>query len=397
MAAGMHFTVIHTQPGQAARTARLTTPRAVIDTPAFMPVGTVGAVKGISPGELRELGFGLILNNAYHLYLRPGVPLVRDMGGVHAFASWPGAILTDSGGFQVFSLAKLRKVTDDGVTFQSHLDGSLHHITPERAIEIQAGLGADIIMAFDECVALPALRAQVEEAVTRTAQWARRCLAVHHREDQALFGIVQGGLEPELRRQAARDLVSIPFDGYAIGGLSVGEEKSAMYAMLDVTVPELPVDKPRYLMGVGMPEDLVEGVARGIDLFDCVVPTRHGRTGWLFTRAGRVMIKQAQYAKDPRPIDPSCPCGVCATYSRAYLHHLYQAKEMLGLRLNTLHNLAYFAGLMRDIRAAITEDRFEAFRREFWRLRAGQDLQEAGDGKMEEDPMAAATARGGCA
>lgn len=397
MAAGMHFAVTYTRSGQAARTARLTTLRAGIDTPAFMPVGTVGAVKGISPDELRELGFGLILNNAYHLYLRPGVPLVRDMGGVHAFASWPGAILTDSGGFQVFSLAKLRKVTDDGVTFHSHLDGSRHHITPERAIEIQAGLGADIIMAFDECVALPASRAQVEEAVTRTAQWARRCLAVHHREDQALYGIVQGGLEPDLRRQAARDLVSVPFDGYAIGGLSVGEEKAAMYAMLDVTVPELPADKPRYLMGVGMPEDLVEGVARGIDLFDCVVPTRHGRTGWLFTRAGRVMIKQAQYAKDPRPIDPSCSCGVCATYSRAYLHHLYRTKEMLGLRLNTLHNLAYFAGLMRDMRAAIREDRFEAFRREFWRLRDGQDLAEAEDGGMEEDPMASATARGGSA
>lgn len=378
-AGAIQFHVGAAAPGQAARCGRLVTARGIVETPAFMPVGTIGAVKGIAAEELQALGFGLILNNAYHLYLRPGVPLVQAMGGVHAFASWPGAILTDSGGFQVFSLAKIRTVTDEGVTFQSHLDGSAHQITPERAIEIQAGLGADIIMTFDECVALPASRSAVEASVTRTAGWARRCLSAHRRTDQALFGIVQGGLEADLRRQAARDLVSIPFDGYAIGGLSVGEEKSAMYAMLDVTVPELPVDKPRYLMGVGMPEDLVEGVARGIDLFDCVVPTRHGRTGWLFTRTGHVSIKQARYARDPSPIDPSCACAVCATYSRAYLHHLFHAKEMLGLRLNTLHNLAYFGALMRGMRQAIAENRFESFRQEFHRARAADASAHADD------------------
>lgn len=385
IAGAIQFQVGATAPGQAARCGRLMTARGIIDTPAFMPVGTIGAVKGIAAEELQALGFGLILNNAYHLYLRPGVPLVQTMGGVHRFASWPGAILTDSGGFQVFSLAKIRKVTDEGVTFHSHLDGSTHQITPERAIEIQAGLGADIIMTFDECVALPASRSTVEASVTRTAGWARRCLQAHHRTDQALFGIVQGGLEADLRQQAARDLVSLPFDGYAIGGLSVGEEKSAMYAMLDVTVPELPTDKPRYLMGVGMPEDLVEGVARGVDLFDCVVPTRHGRTGWLFTRTGHISIKQAQYARDPNPIDPSCGCHVCATYSRAYLHHLFHAKEMLGLRLNTLHNLAYFASLMRGMRQAIAENRFEAFRQEFHRARA--DEAPASDEEMEAVTM----------
>ncbi len=390
----LHFEVTKSGAGQAARCGRLSTARAVIDTPMFMPVGTIGTVKGIGPEELQELGFGLILNNAYHLYLRPGVPIVQGLGGVHAFASWPGAILTDSGGFQVFSLAKLRKVTDEGVTFQSHLDGGLHHITPERAIEIQAGLGADIIMAFDECVGLPATRHEVETAVTRTAVWSRRCLAAHRRPDQALFGIVQGGLEVDLRRQAACDLVSMPFDGYAIGGLSVGEDKPSMYGMLDVTVPELPADKPRYLMGVGMPEDLVEGVARGIDLFDCVVPTRHGRTGWLFTSQGRVVIKQARYARDPRPIDPACPCRVCATYSRAYLHHLFHAREMLGLRLNTLHNLAYFASLMRQIRAAIAANRFEEFRRAFHQRLETEHVEGGKDDTMHPTQPAAAAAQG---
>ncbi|GKS59111.1 queuine tRNA-ribosyltransferase [Nitrospira sp.] len=381
--ASMHFEVTRAIPGRASRCGRLQTARGVIETPAFMPVGTLGAVKGIAPFELQSLGFGLILNNAYHLYLRPGVSVVRELGGVHAFASWPSAILTDSGGFQVFSLAKIRKVSDEGVTFQSHLDGMLHHITPEQAIEIQAGLGADIIMTFDECVGLPAGRADVEAAVERTAVWARRCQASHRREDQALFGIVQGGLEADLRKQAARDLVGLHFDGYAIGGLSVGEDKSSMYGMLDVTVPELPLDKPRYLMGVGMPEDLVEGVARGVDLFDCVVPTRHGRTGWLFTRSGRVMIKQAQYARDPRPIDSDCSCSVCRTYSRAYLHHLFHAKEMLGLRLNTLHNLAYFASLMRAMREAIAEGRFDVFRRDFYQQRGAT----SNDGDDESNPL----------
>jgi queuine tRNA-ribosyltransferase len=356
-----------------ARRATLATGHGAIETPAFMPVGSLGAVKGISPADLEQLGYGLILNNAYHLFLRPGHEVVQQLGGLHAFTGWPGAILTDSGGFQVFSLAKLRRITDEGVTFQSHLDGALQHVTPERAVEIQEALGADIIMAFDECPALPADRAQITEAVSRTASWARRCLAAKRRSDQALFGIVQGGLEADLRAQAARDLVSLDFDGYAVGGLSVGEDKPSMYRMLDVTVPELPSQKPRYLMGVGMPEDLVEGVARGIDMFDCVVPTRHGRTGWLFTKTGRVLIKQAQYARDAGPIDPECGCPACRHYSRAYLHHLYQAKEMLGLRLNTLHNLWYFASLMKDMRSSIEQGTFDAFRQAFYRRR--QELE----------------------
>lgn len=334
-----------------------------------MPVGSLGAVRGIEPDDLQALGYGLILNNAYHLYLRPGHEIVAAMGGLHAFTSWPGAILTDSGGFQVFSLAKLRRVTEDGVTFQSHFDGSLHHITPERAIEIQEALGADIIMTFDECVALPASRDQVETAVHRTNRWAQRCQNARRRNDQALFGIVQGGHDLELRRFAAREIVSLGFDGYAVGGLSVGEEKSTTYQVLEVTVPELPADRPRYLMGVGMPEDLVEGVARGIDLFDCVVPTRHGRTGWLFTSFGRILIKNAQYARDERPIDPMCSCLVCRRYSRAYLHHLFKVKEMLGVRLNTLHNLYYFANLMKEIRTSIEEGRYAEFRTRFHAVR----------------------------
>ena len=343
----------------------LRTPHGTIDTPAFMPVGSSAAIKGVEPEELQRLGYGMILNNAYHLYLRPGHDAIAALGGLHAFASWPGAILTDSGGFQVFSLAKLCTITDDGVTFQSHLDGSLHRISPERAIEIQEALGADIIMAFDECVALPAAPSRVEEAVDRTTRWAERCRRAHRRSDQALFGIVQGGLEPDLRQRSARALIGIGFDGYAIGGLSVGEDKPAMYRTLDITAPLLPMDRPRYLMGVGMPEDLIEGVARGVDLFDCVVPTRHGRTGWLFTSFGRVLIRNARYAMDEQPIDPACACHVCRTYSRAYLHHLYRTNEMLGVRLNTLHNLAYFADLMARIRGAISEGTFEALRAQF--------------------------------
>jgi queuine tRNA-ribosyltransferase len=319
-------------------------------------------VKGIEPNELQAMGYGLMLNNAYHLFLRPGHEAIARMGGLHSFNAWPGAILTDSGGFQVFSLAKLRKVSDDGVTFQSHLDGSLHHITPERAIEIQEALGADIIMAFDECVALPATGEQVAEAVRRTGQWARRCLAAKRRNDQALFGIVQGGLDHDLRKQSADELVAMGFDGYAIGGLSVGEEPASRNRTLEATVPLLPSDRPRYLMGVGLPDDLVEGVARGIDLFDCVVPSRHGRTGWLFTSFGRVLIRNARYARDERPIDPACACPVCKRYTRAYLHHLYLVKEMLGVRLNTIHNLYFYAGLMEQIRQAIASGTFAEFR-----------------------------------
>ena len=363
----MQYQVQQSDRHSKGRTGLLTTGHAEIKTPAFMPVGSLGPVKGLEPEDLQSLGFRLILNNAYHLYLRPGHKIVADMGGLHAFTGWPGAILTDSGGFQIFSLAKLCEVTDEGVTFQSHIDGSTHFITPEKAIEIEEALGADIIMVLDQCKALPAGREIIRESVRRTQLWAERCQASRRRTDQAMFGIVQGGLEADLRVASARELVRLGFDGYAIGGLSVGEDKSDMYAMLDVTVPELPESKPRYLMGVGHPEDLLEGVARGIDLFDCVVPSRHGRTGSLFTTTGRVVIKQAQYAEDERPIDPDCGCPVCRRYSRAYLHHLFMVKEMLGARLNTIHNLWYFSELMRRIREALVEGTFPEFRESFYR------------------------------
>lgn len=365
------------------RIGLLTTGHAEIKTPAFMPVGSLGPVKGLEPEDLESLGFRLILNNAYHLYLRPGHKLVADLGGLHAFTGWPGAILTDSGGFQIFSLARLCEITDEGVTFQSHIDGSTHVITPEKAIEIEEALGADIIMVLDQCVALPADREVIQESVRRTQVWAERCQAKRRRTDQALFGIVQGGLETDLRVASARELVRLGFDGYAIGGLSVGEGKADMYAMLDVTVPELPEKKPRYLMGVGHPEDLLEGVARGIDLFDCVVPSRHGRTGSLFTTTGRVVIKQAQYAEDERPIDPDCTCPVCRRYSRAYLHHLFMVKEMLGTRLNTIHNLWYFSELMRRIREALAEGTFPEFREAFYRTHNRQMVMAGSAGRAE--------------
>lgn len=381
----MDFSVQQENRGTRARLGQLATAHGVIDTPAFMPVGTLGPVKGLDPIDLEQLGFRLMLNNAYHLYLRPGYKVIAEMGGLHRFTGWSGSILTDSGGFQIFSLAKLCVVTDEGVSFQSHLDGSTHFITPETAIEIQEMLGADIMMAFDHCVALPAEREVVLDAVRRNTLWAQRCQASRRRSDQALFGIVQGGLDVDLRITSARDLVGLGFEGYAIGGLSVGESTAEMYAMLDVTVPELPASKPRYLMGVGMPEDLVEGAVRGIDLFDCVVPSRHGRTGSLFTSFGRVVIKQARYVRDEQPIDPSCGCPVCARYSRAYLHHLFQIKEMLSSRLNTIHNLWYFAELMRQIRSAIAQGTLSSFRDEFYRIReqAVRDVTDVAEAEVD--------------
>lgn len=379
----MQYQVQQSDRHSKGRIGLLTTGHAAINTPAFMPVGSLGPVKGLEPEDLQSLGFRLILNNAYHLYLRPGHKIVADMGGLHAFTGWPGAILTDSGGFQIFSLAKLCEITDEGVMFQSHIDGATHFITPEKAIEIEEALGADIIMVLDQCVALPADREIIRESVRRTQLWAERCQATKRRTDQALFGIVQGGLEADLRIASAREIVRLGFDGYAIGGLSVGEGKTDMYAMLDVTVPELPETKPRYLMGVGHPEDLLEGVARGIDLFDCVVPSRHGRTGSLFTTTGRVVIKQAQYAEDERPIDPECACPVCRRYSRAYLHHLFMVKEMLGARLNTIHNLWYFSDLMRRIREALAEGTFLEFREAFYRHHNQQAVMAGLTGNQE--------------
>lgn len=379
----LSFRITHEEAGGQARVGVLTTGRSEVATPAFMPVGSLGNVRSVDGEELLKMGYGLILNNAYHLYLRPGHKVVEELGGVHGFTAWPGAILTDSGGFQVFSLAKFCKVTDEGVVFQSHIDGSSRFISPETSIEIQEALGADIIMAFDHVVALPSSLDQVRAAAKRTSLWARRCVEAKRRTDQSLFGIVQGGLDQGLRVESARDLVSVGFDGYAVGGLSVGEDKADMYAMLDVTVPELPSAKPRYLMGVGMPEDLVEGVARGIDMFDCVVPSRHGRTGWLFTSFGRVVIKQARYARDEQPIDPACRCPVCTRYTRAYLHHLFGVKEMLGARLNKIHNLWFFAKLMEEIRSAVRNGTFQEFRREFHRTYVVD--RPGGDGRSDID------------
>ncbi|MDF2458233.1 MAG: tgt [Nitrospira sp.] len=389
----MDFSVGQTDRLTRARLGMLTTAHGRIETPAFMPVGTLGPVKGIDPEDLEQLGVRLMLNNAYHLYLRPGHKVVSEMGGLHRFTGWKGAILTDSGGFQIFSLAKLCKVTEAGVSFQSHIDGSAHFISPEVAMEIQEALGADIMMAFDQCVALPADRIAVEEAVFRTTRWAARCLASRHRRDQALFGIVQGGVDEELRARSARDLVKLEFDGYAVGGLSVGESKDDMYRMLDVTVPELPVAKPRYLMGVGMPENLIEAVGRGIDLFDCVLPSRHGRTGWLFTTFGRVLIKQARYQRDESPIDPACGCTVCARYSRAYLHHLYNVKEMLASRLNTLHNLWFFSDFMRRMRGAIAQGSFGSFRESFYHQQSQEPARMTACAKGGDDQSSCGNVR----
>jgi queuine tRNA-ribosyltransferase len=365
------FRLLAVDPSGRARRGRLTTPHGTVETPAFMPVGTAGAVKAVTPAELRALGAEMILANAYHLYLRPGHRLIADLGGLHRFMGWPGPILTDSGGFQVFSLAKLCAIDDAGATFRSHLDGSLHRFTPELAVEIQEALGVDVAMVFDECLPYPCTEDRARAAWDRTLQWAVRSRSARRRPGTALFGIVQGGVWPELRRRSAADLVEIGFDGYAIGGLCVGEPKAQTLAAVDEAVAALPEGAPRYLMGVGLPEDLVEGVWRGADLFDCVMPTRHARTGWLFTAAGRLLIKHARYATDPAPIDAACGCETCRTYSRAYLRHLFLANEPLAARLHTVHNLYYYLSLMRRLREAIEAGRLAEFRADFYRMREG--------------------------
>ncbi len=332
----------------------------------FMPVGTQATVKTLSPADLAGLGVEIILSNTYHLYLRPGHELIREFGGLHGFMNWNRPVLTDSGGFQVFSLAELRKITEEGVTFQSHIDGGAKHfITPEVAIEIQEALGADIIMAFDECIPYPATRDYAQESLERTLRWARRCASAKRDAGQALFGIVQGGMYPDLRKRSAEALVDIGFDGYAVGGLSVGETKPVMYEMIEASVPALPEDRPRYLMGVGTPEDLLEGVERGMDMFDCVMPTRNGRNGTFFTSFGKVVIRNAQYERDALPIDPECGCYTCANFSRAYLRHLFNAGEILALRLGTIHNLFFYLNLMRGIRSSIEQGRFAEFKKDF--------------------------------
>ena len=351
-----------------ARAGVFHTPHGPLATPVFAPVGTQATVKAVTPRDLQELGATLVLANTYHLMLRPGDELIARLDGLHAFMGWQGPMLTDSGGFQVFSLGELRRVDEDGVTFRSHIDGSQQRLTPERAVAIQENLGADIIMVLDECAA-PDDGAYIVEALERTHRWAERCLVAQTRPDQALFGIVQGGVDPELRRQSCEFLVSLDFPGYAIGGLSVGESKEEMLATLEVVDPLLPADKPRYLMGVGTPEDLVEGVARGVDIFDCVLPTRVARHGTALSRQGQLNMRNAMHAEDPRPIEEGCACYTCTHFSRAYVRHLVKANEILAHQLLSMHNLYVLIHLAREMRAAIVAGEFQAFRRDFWAAR----------------------------
>jgi len=359
----------------AARRGRLTTAHGIVNTPAFMTVGTAGTVKGLTTDQVAGSGAEIILGNTYHLMLRPGAERVARLGGLHKFMNWPGPILTDSGGFQVMSLEELRKITEDGVTFRSHLDGSPHALTPERAMEIQELLDADITMVLDECTPFPATETVARESMERSMRWAARCKeAFTKRPGYGLFGIVQGSVYPDLRRHSAEALKEIGFDGYAVGGLAVGEGQAAMFEVLDATVPSLPDDRPRYLMGVGKPSDIVGAVRRGIDMFDCVLPTRSGRTGQAFTRRAALNIMNARHRDDPRPLDPDCPCPTCADYSRAYLHHLFKAKEMLGPILLTRHNLHYYQQVMAGLRQAIEESRLEDFVADFERQEAEGDI-----------------------
>ena len=358
---------IKTCKQSGARLGRVHTPHGVIDTPTFMPVGTQATVKTMSPEELKQMDAHIILSNTYHLFLRPGHDLIKEAGGLHKFMNWDRPILTDSGGFQVFSLSNFRKISEEGVEFRSHLSGDKLFISPEKAMEIQNALGSDIMMAFDECPPYPAEYDYVKKSTERTSRWAERCLKSHARpNDQGLFAIVQGGMFEDLRRQSAADLTSMDFPGYAIGGLSVGESKELMYEVLNYTVPLLPHNKPRYLMGVGSPDALIEGAIRGVDMFDCVLPTRIARNGTTMTSMGRLVVRNAQYARDFGPLDPNCSCYTCTHYSRAYLRHLIKADEMFGLRLATYHNLHFLLQLMRDVRQAIREDRLLDFRDQFF-------------------------------
>jgi queuine tRNA-ribosyltransferase len=368
------FSLIKKDSASSARLGRIATLHGEIATPVFMPVGTQATVKTLSPDDLMSIGAEIILSNTYHLFLRPGHELIKEFGGLHHFMGWERPLLTDSGGFQVFSLAELRKIAEEGVTFQSHIDGGAKHfVTPEYAIEIQEALGADIIMTFDECVPFPATHDYARESLERTLRWAKRCRDAKKDTGQALFGIVQGGMYPELRKRAAETLVDIGFDGYAMGGLSVGETKPVMYEMIEASVPALPEDKPRYLMGVGTPEDLVEGVDRGIDMFDCVMPTRNARNGTFFTSFGKVVIRNAQYERDRQPIDSECGCYTCRNFTRAYLRHLFNAGEVLALRLGTIHNLFFYLNLMRNIRASIGQGTFKEFKKEFLAKRSTEE------------------------
>lgn len=366
------FEIVSGSDETRARAGVMRTPRGIVETPVFMPVGTLGTVKSVSPEELMDCGARIILGNTYHLYLRPGCEVIRRFSGLHKFMNWDRPILTDSGGFQVFSLAKLRKISEEGVTFQSHIDGSGHMLTPEKAIEIQVCLGADIIMCLDECIQYPASREDTKNALELTARWARRCKNFwedNTRGESALFGIVQGGMLTDLREMSAAALVETGFEGYAIGGLSVGEPKDLMLEVADYTIPKLPDERPKYVMGVGTPEDLVELVAMGADMFDCVIPTRNARNGQMFTESGTLNICNSRFKEDTGPVENGCDCYTCRQYSRAYLRHLYMSRELLSYRLNTIHNIHYYMRLMRHVRTAILNNEFDKFKRAFYSKR----------------------------
>ena len=358
-----HFAIIKTNP-TGARLGRLVTAHGVVETPAFMPVGTQGTVKAMLPRDLKEMGCQILLGNTYHLYLRPGAELIRELGGLHRFMNWDGPILTDSGGYQVFSLAAMRKLSEEGVRFQSHLDGSYHLLTPENVVQIQEALGSDIAMVLDECIPHNANREYARDSTARTIRWAERCLQARSRPDQLMFGIIQGGMYEDLREQCVREMNSMPFDGFAVGGLGVGEGEELLHSIAASTVGLLPKARPRYLMGVGRPEDIVSAVRAGFDLFDCVLPTRNARNGTLFTAQGKLSIKRAEFASDPRPLDETCDCYCCRNFSRAYLRHLYVAGEILSSQLNSLHNLYFYHRLMERCREAIRQERTDFWSRE---------------------------------
>ncbi|MEG0829056.1 MAG: tRNA guanosine(34) transglycosylase Tgt [Anaerovoracaceae bacterium] len=363
----VNYKLIKKDRKSKARRGTITTPHGIIETPVFMPVGTAGTVKAMRPEEVEELGAEIILSNTYHLYLRPGHDIVKEAGGLHEFMNWNKPILTDSGGFQVFSLGDLRKITEEGVEFRSHIDGSKHMLSPEKSMEVQNALGSDIIMAFDECAPYPAERSYVEKSLSLTTRWLKRCKAAHTNTDkQALFGIMQGGMYEDLRRESAKQIVDLDLPGYAIGGLSVGEPKDIMCEVLDYCVDFLPEDKPRYLMGVGTPDYLFEGVERGVDMFDCVLPTRIARNGTAMTSSGKVNIKNAKYERDFTPLDHNCNCYTCRNYSRAYLRHLYKGNEMLSSMLLSNHNLHFLVNMMKNIQKSIEEDSFLEYKKEFY-------------------------------
>ena len=362
----MHFTLLHKDTSTGARWGRVSTSHGAFDTPVFMPVGTQGSVKAISPEELKEMGIKVILCNAYHLYLRPGYRIIEKLGGLHSFMNWKGAVITDSGGYQIFSISPLQKSNEEGVKFKSHLDGSLHFLTPEEVLKIQLALGADIIMVLDECSSYPITHLRAEKALERTLNWAKRTrLAWPEDKNKGLFGIVQGGVFKDLRKRCVEELVKLDFDGYALGGLSVGEPFSSRKEVVGFTTRYLPPSQPRYLMGIGTPEELLEDISLGIDMFDCALPTRIARNGTVFTKKGQLTIRNAKYKEDPGPLDPECDCYTCRNYSRGYLRHLLWAREILGMRLTSYHNLYFLAHLVKEAAGAIKKDKFEKFKNEF--------------------------------